>query len=157
MHWKKARAEGLTDKAMGKRKRPEACSIGESHTYPRSSAGGSKERVVQERNWGDEPGDPPPRCGSRRCPCPQLPQPHSALETFPPMLSRLEHRLLEIRNLGFDWGTISQSKGHRGKPLHTFLLGTVEAWKGHALWNQANLVSNPDSSTCYLYRFGQIT
>lgn len=117
MHWKKARAEGLTDKAMGKRKRPEACSIGESHTYPRSSAGGSKERVVQERNWGDEPGDPPPRCGSRRCPCPQLPQPHSALETFPPMLSRLEHRLLEIRNLGFDWGTISQSKGHRGKPF----------------------------------------
>ena len=144
------------DKAMGKRKRPEACSIGESHTHPRSSAGGSKERVVQERNWGDEPGDPPPRCGSR-CPCPQLPQLHSALETFPPCCPDWSTDSWKSGIWALTGALISQSKGHRGKPLHTFLLGTVEAWKGPALWNQANLVSNPDSSTCYLYRFGQIT
>lgn len=89
MHWEKARAESLMNKAMGKRKRPEDCSIEESHAQPHSTDGWSKERVVQERNGVDEPGNPPQRCGRRRCPHPQLPQPHSALETIPHMLSRL--------------------------------------------------------------------
>ena len=39
----------------------------------------------------------------------------------------------------------------------SFYRPSVRPWKGPALWNQANLVSIPDSSTYYLHRFGQIT
>ena len=85
-------------------------------------------RVVWERQWGDGPGNPPQRC-DRRWPCPQLPQPHFALKTFPLTLSRFHQRGLDVRNLNFDqgsdrprqrtpWEATAKLQWNHGKDLH---------------------------------------
>ena len=94
MHWKK-------DRAMAEGKRPEDCSTGGSHS--------PVAWVEEAEKWfcsisrGDEPEDPQQKCGSR-CPCPQLPQ------LFSLCYPDCEPRVLEIRNLGSEWGTCQLEK-----------------------------------------------
>lgn len=99
---KKTRTESLHD-TRGEERGLKAAVLERATNSPVVLMRGER-RVVWERQWGDGPGNPPQRC-DRRWPCPQLPQPHFALKTFPLTLSRFHQRGLDIRNLNFDQGS----------------------------------------------------
>lgn len=154
MYQEKARAEDLTDKAIGKKKRPDWRQ--QYWKEPRTAQQDGWREQRKDSNGGDELGDTPQRCGNRRCLCTQLPQPHPALETFLLVLSILEHRVLEIRDVGFSWGTDQPEQRMLWETIANIPPRASGSMERICTLESGNLVSNPDSSTCYLYRFGQI-
>lgn len=152
MHWKKnAICRGGLQDTWGKGRDLEACNMLE-RVQPSSSNEGKKEFHGRDNGW--RTWEPSTEVWTEDGLIPNFPNHLCSQNLFPLMLSRFQHRGLGTKEpqlwLGEWWAKAKDTVGSHYMP-------SVKPWKGPALWNQVNLVSIPDSSTCYLYRFGQIT
>ena len=128
MHQKGAWSRALRTKPREKGKELKTAVLERATRSPVVVMEGAREGILQERTGGEEPGDPPKMCGSRRCPCLHLPQPYSALDTFPLMVSRLWAWNLKNQLSGLCLGHPSTRAKDCGKPLQTILLCIAKAW-----------------------------